>query len=149
MSRGEWAQQPAGKTSAWHGPGPVGHLEQRTFGAGGAAAATGAGFVINAPKNLMLAALGPGGTGPLPLPFLVPVPAAFFLMDVEPAGRPPPPRVALVPDMAGVEAPRSRRAARDTKKRRRSFRPIQRTRRGPSVANLKTHHDSVFRIEIG
>ena len=46
------------------------------------------GFVINAPKNLMLAALGPGGTGPLPLPFLVPVPAAFFLIAVEPGRRP-------------------------------------------------------------
>ena len=80
-------------------------MEQRTFGAAGAAAAAGTGFVINAPKNLMLAALGPGGTGPLPLPFLVPVPAAFFLMDVEPAGRPAPglgpPEWPLVPGMAG------------------------------------------------
>ena len=68
----------------------MGHLEQRTFGAAGAAAAAGAGFVMNAPKNLTLAALGPAGTGPLPLPFLLPVPVAFFLMDVEPAGRPAP-----------------------------------------------------------
>ena len=68
----------------------MGHLEQRTFGAAGAAAAAGASFVMNAPKNLTLAALGPGGTGPLPLPFLVPVPVAFFLIEIEPGRRPAP-----------------------------------------------------------
>ena len=82
--------QPAGNTSAWQGPGPVGHLEQRTFGAAGATAAAGASFVMNAPKNLTLAALGPGGTGALPLPFLVPVPVAFFLIEIEPGRRPAP-----------------------------------------------------------
>jgi hypothetical protein len=63
-------------------------LEQHTFGAVGAAAAAGAGLVMNAPKNLTLAALGPGSTGPLPLPFLVPVPVASFLIEIEPGRRP-------------------------------------------------------------
>ena len=80
-------------------------MEQRTCGAAGAAAAAGAGFVMNAPKNLTLAALGPGGTAALPLPFLVPVPVAFFLIEIEPEGRPAPglapPEWPFVPTMAG------------------------------------------------
>ena len=98
-------------------------MEQRTFGAAGAAAADGAGFLINAPKNLTLAALGPGGTGPLPLPFLVPMPVVFFLIEFEPGRRPAPglrpPLWPLVPAMAGRVG---RRAVREPKKRRRSFR---------------------------
>ena len=73
------------KQVPWTGRGPWGIVEQRTFGAAGAAAAAGAGFTMNAPKSLTLAALGPGATGHLPLPFLVAVPVAFFLMEIEPA----------------------------------------------------------------
>jgi hypothetical protein len=122
----------------------VGHLEQHTFGAVGAAAAAGAGLVMNAPKNLTLAALGPGSTGPLPLPFLVPVPVASFLIEIEPGrrpARPPPPTVAFGAAMAGRVG---RRAVREPKKRRRSSRLVQRAGRGPSGAHLKMELHGTF-----
>ena len=96
----------------WDGPGSVGHSQQRTFGAAGAAAAAGAFFVTvtNVPKNLTLEVLGLGVTAALPLPFVVAVPVAFFLIEIEPGGRPapglrPPKRFAL-PTWPVKKAPR-------------------------------------------
>ena len=46
--------------------------------------------MTNVPKNLTLEVLGLGVTAALPLPFVVAVPVAFFLIEIEPGGRPAP-----------------------------------------------------------
>ena len=76
-------------------------------------------------RSARFAALGPGGTGPLPLPFLVPVPVAFFLIEIEPGRRPAPASAPQSGPWCRTWPVVDRRAVREPKKRRRSSRLVQ------------------------